>query len=161
MTYKPCFISLKRTKAGSLRRPNKTFLIFWISNSHSSCVEVIHNKMPSSMVLEKWETPMNDDNLRTILLMYLIFASGGSQVCWGKLNSQKTSHRGQNHFWWTKMHLCIDGTMTSRGKKVLVEKMGLDLINNARQTARELSVRAFLDQFAFSSLFNAMMGLII
>ena len=29
------------------------------------------------MVLEKWETPMNDDNLRTILLMYLIFASGG------------------------------------------------------------------------------------
>ena len=43
------------------------------------------------MVLEKWETPMNDDNLRTILLMYLIFASGGSQVCLGKLNSKKTS----------------------------------------------------------------------
>ena len=58
MTYKPCFISLKRTKAGSLRRPNKTFLIFWISNSHSSCVEVIHNTTPSSIVLENWKTPM-------------------------------------------------------------------------------------------------------
>ena len=87
---------LKCTKANNLSRPNKKFLIFWISNSHSSCVEVIHNKMPSSMVLEKWETPMNDDNLRTILwwLMYLISASGGSQVYWGKLESQKTSHRG-------------------------------------------------------------------
>ena len=59
------------------------------------------------------------------------------------------------------MQLCIDRTMTSRGKKMPVEKMGLDLINNARQTTRELSVRAFLDQFAFCSLFNAMIGVII
>ena len=59
------------------------------------------------------------------------------------------------------MQLCIDGTMTSQGKKVPVEKMGLDLINNARQTARELSVRAFLDQFALCSRFNAIIGVTI
>ena len=42
------------------------------------------------------------------------------------------------------MQLCIDRTMTSRGKKMPDEKMGLDLINNARKTARELSVVVLL-----------------
>ena len=70
LSYKDITVlKLKGTKADNLSRPNKKLLIFWISNSHSSSVEVIHNTTPSSiaMVLKKWETPMNDDNLRTIL----------------------------------------------------------------------------------------------
>ena len=76
--------------------------------------------------------------------------NGGSQ---GEIEGRKGGKRSRKARKTTKY--------TEKKEKSHFEKFQLDLINNARQTARELSVRAFLDQFAFCSLFNTMMGLII